>query len=131
MSLNLFSIYIFFFLLVASCTNPFATRDAEQPDQSALSVVYHPAIDPDTTLVNFKLAIENLNVNEYMRTFNNPEPGSIHQFKFDPEPSLANNFESPWSISDERDYFNNLTKSEKANYPRLYLMMDHNLFLFC
>jgi len=113
------------FIVFFKCTNPFTTRDADEPDQGSAN--YQPANNPDITLENFILAVEDKNTSQYMNTMIKPELGGPHRFWFEPEPSLKNNFNGPWLLQDESAYFDNLTKSKKAGFPLLSLTMESPL----
>lgn len=109
--------FLLLIILLVYCTNPFSTREPEQPIVS--NVKYDPAISSDIVLINFKQAIENKDIEEYMRTVIDPVKDPIHSFRFIPEPHFQNDFANAWTVDDERDYFTQLTRSENNDYPKL------------
>ncbi|MBD3224835.1 MAG: hypothetical protein GF313_08905 [Caldithrix sp.] len=105
-------------LLVISCTNPFATRSPEEPENTD-NAIYDQAIDPEITITNFSRAIEQKNLFQYMQCFVPTDQQEIHQFTYRPEPFYENDFVNRWTLDDERNFFVQLTGSGNQNYPRM------------
>ncbi|HGY55297.1 MAG TPA: hypothetical protein ENK44_06340 [Caldithrix abyssi] len=103
------------------CTNPFSVRDVEEPGFGSDWVRYAPATSPDSVMYNFRLAIANKNVEEYMRTFVDPLKADAHQYRFVPDPYYTNDFPTAWTLDDERNFFSQLVQSDKQDYPKLRL----------
>jgi len=108
-------------LILIYCTNPFSVRNVEEPGFGSDWVRYAPATSPDSVLYNFRLAIANKNVEEYMRTFVDPLKADAHFFRFVPVPYYINDFPSAWTLDDERNFFTQLVQSDKKDYPKLRL----------
>lgn len=90
-------------LLLLSCENPFATREAEPPTEGRTSWQF--PTDPVIALENMKVAIKEKNVENYMKCM----VDSINLFHFTPDQYEASNnvgiFEQ-WSLSHEQSYIN-------------------------
>ncbi len=112
-------------LWLYACTNPFTTRQdkVETPDVGTPGgkPVYDPAVNPDLVFVNLKKAIEAKDVDEYMKCFVPlTQNGQPHSFEFVPEQHFTNEFEKQkWTLNDEQNYFIQLTRSQKNDYPKL------------
>ncbi len=125
--------FIIFSILIgftAACTNPFTTREGqvEKPvtGGSEGNTVYDPAVNADIVFANFKKAIQEKNIDEYMKCFIPEEQnGEVHAFDFVPEQHFINEFsKQPWTLNDERNYFIQLSQSQKNTYPRLNLSLN-------
>ncbi len=108
-------------LTLTYCTNPFSLRDVEEPGFGSDWVRYAPATYADSVLYNFKLAIANKNISEYMRTLVDPAKADAPSFSFVPDPYFVNDFPAKWTLDDERNFFAQLVQSEKEEYPKLSL----------
>ena len=117
------------FLLSTFCTNPFSTRDPEEPDESSTSTVFNPAIDPEIVLINFSRAMEQKNIEEYMKCFINPDMDAPHTFVYEPEQYFKNDIVDTWTLDPEPNYFNQLTKSTQKDYPFINLSFKDSLSL--
>lgn len=119
------------FFLIA-CTNPFTTRQkaVEPPDVGSPGgkTVYDPAVNPDLVFVNLKKSIEEKNSDEYMKCFiPQTQNGQIHQFAFVPEQHFINEFaRQPWTLNDEQNYFIQLIRSQKNDYPKIDLSLNED-----
>lgn len=117
------------FLSVA-CTNPFTTREnqVEKPEVGTPggSTVYDPAVNADIVFTNLKKAIREKNIDEYMKCFiPETQNGEVHAFEFVPEQHFINEFsKQPWTLNDERNYFIQLSQSQKNTYPKLDLSLN-------
>ena len=120
------SFLLFIFTIVASCTNPFSTRDPEKPESG--SNIYDNATLPKIAIENLIKSIKEKNVNEYKKLFAAEISG--HSFTFEPEPSLIENFVGNWTIQEEESYFKNLVSSSSANYPILNLSFNVTEYSF-
>jgi len=90
-------------VILNSCKNPFATREAEPPTEGRTSWQF--PTDPIIVLQNMKVAIEEKNVENYMKCL----VDSINLFHFTPDQyEAANNtgiFEQ-WTLGHEQSYIN-------------------------
>lgn len=91
-----------------SCQNPFTTRDPEPP--GGPQATWIQPVSPEDVFKNFKAAIRERNVENYLRCFGSTEV--LRQgFIFVPEISVANNYQgvfADWGIVEERNYINHL-----------------------
>jgi len=93
---------------VCACRNPFGTREPEEP--ASLQATWFQPVSPELVLVNFTAAIEEKNVENYVRCFG-ADKAVQAGFRFVPERSVANNYQgvfANWSITEERNYINHL-----------------------
>lgn len=120
---NKFSVLIFITaLLSAACTNPFSTRadKVEKPVVQNGNVSYEAGLTSESVLNNFKKAINNKNVEEYLLCLAPSKNGEAHVFQFEEEPHFENEFTAnPWNLNEERSYFTNLIISASTSYPKL------------
>lgn len=91
-----------------SCTNPFTTREPEDPESTRQSWV-QPR-DPENVLDNLRNAVIEQNTENYLRSLSDTSK-SLPPFRFIPEPTIA--AENPgffefWTRDNERLYFNTL-----------------------
>ncbi len=113
-----------------SCTNPFTTREnqVEKPvvGTPGGSTVYDPAVNPDIVFTNLGKAIKEKNIDEYMKCFiPETQNGTTHSFDFVPEQHFINEFaRQPWTLGDERNYFIQLSQSQKNTYPKMELSLN-------
>ncbi len=125
-----FIILCIFVLWLSACTNPFTTREnqVEKPVQGTPGngTVYDPAVNADIVFVNLKKAIREKNIDEYMKCFvPEAQSGQTHLFEFVPEQHFINEFnKQPWTLNDERNYFIQLSQSQKNTYPKLDLSLN-------
>ncbi|KAA3661183.1 MAG: hypothetical protein DWQ10_05090, partial [Calditrichaeota bacterium] len=102
-------IYSLSLLLFFSCTNPFTTREPEEPI-SALQSWVQPR-QPETVLENLRNAILELNVENYVRSLSDTSKG-LPAFQFIPAPDVAAEYPgvfTTWNTESERTYFTTLS----------------------
>lgn len=102
-------------VFLASC-DLFQTRDPEEPSQS--SSKFTPPGSPEIVLENFETAVEDANVDNYMRCITDSST-SGRMFTFLASADFQGFFGS-WNRSDERQYFLRLGKPSAA-FPALTL----------
>ncbi|MCA9731613.1 MAG: hypothetical protein H6696_19040 [Deferribacteres bacterium] len=105
---NLF-LYSLSLLFYFACTNPFTTREPEEPTSAHQSWV-QPR-DEKSVIENLRNAILELNVENYVRSLSDTSKG-LPAFRFIPAPDVA--AESPgvfssWNAENERSYFTTLS----------------------
>jgi hypothetical protein len=103
-------------LLLTFCTNPFTTRQAEEPDELVSDIFIQPT-ECRILKANFSRAIEQKNTVNYMKCFVDSTIDGRYPFTFVPENHYADYFVQTWELSDEENYFNNIVSGE--NPPRL------------
>lgn len=59
-------------LAISSCTDLFSTREGKVEKPNPNSGIFDTALDTDTVLRNFSLAIQSRNIEEYKKIFSNP-----------------------------------------------------------
>ncbi len=106
-------------LLINTCTNPFSTREPEEPSGSLSTQIYEPAIDPFIVIKNFTRSIEQKNITKYMEIFQDESVDPTHQFRFIPEKYYLEEFNRRWTLMDEYDYFNALVHSANNDFPHI------------
>ncbi|KAA3620166.1 MAG: hypothetical protein DWQ05_05400 [Calditrichaeota bacterium] len=92
-------------VLTTSCTNPFTTRDPEEPDSARQSWI-QPR-QPELVLDNLRNSILEMNIDNYLRSLSDTSK-ALPLFKFIPAPDVA--AENPgvfmaWTKENERSYF--------------------------
>ena len=105
---------LFALLISVACESPFTTREAELPDGSS-STFLNPT-SPDIVFVNLRIAFDERNVENYIRTFVDSTRSS-RRFKFLPDEGVAATRPGTflnWSLEDERRY---LIKLFQATSP--------------
>jgi len=94
--------------ILVGCTNPFSTRDPEQPTSGGLSWV--PPRRPEIVLENLKTAILEQNIENYLRCLSD-STRQARPYRFIADPQVASEnpgtFEN-WTREDERAYFSQL-----------------------
>lgn len=99
---------ILILLVLNSCKNPFATREAEPPTEGRTSWQF--PTDPLIVLQNMKVAIKEKNVENYMKCL----VDSLNLFHFTPDQYEASNnagiFEQ-WTLAHEQSYINRVFTS--------------------
>jgi hypothetical protein len=106
-------------LLVSACTNPFSTRDPEEPSGTASTEIYEPALEPYIVIKNFSRSIEQKNITKYMENFQDETVDPTHIFRFIPEKYYLEEFTRSWTLMDEYDYFNALIHSGTNDFPHI------------
>jgi len=98
--------FIFFaiaFLYFSGC-DIFQTRDPESPNK--VTSGYKPPVTPDIVLENFKSAVRDHNVDNYIKCFID-STASSGRFSFSPSAGYENQLTN-WNLEDEQRYFQNL-----------------------
>ncbi len=98
----------FFIPFILACTNPFSTREPEQPDAGGVQFI--PPRTPEVVLQNLKNAVLEQNIENYLRNLSDPARNP-RDFAFIPDQSVAT--ENPgvfdtWARENERFYFSQL-----------------------
>lgn len=122
-----------FFLLAVACTNPFTTRadQVETPVVQGNDYSYDPALNYEIVFTNLKKALNQKNIEEYMRCLIPEQPQDVHSFFFDAEAHFKNEFDTrPWLLSDEREYLTQLINSGKNNFPMIAFSMADSALSF-
>lgn len=107
--------------------NIFETRTPEPPSQQSLQFIQ--PVTPDIVFQNLKNAIEDYNVDNYIRCLADPEITN-RTFKFIPaavtgiDRAIFNN----WTIESERQYFTNLGKPPYGR-ANLFLTNRRNVYV--
>ena len=117
--INLFIILLFFYL---NCTNPFNTRDVEQPDR----LTNQPIIDNslfiyDSVLTYFRHAINNKNIDKYIACFIDTILAPDTKYKFIPDYSLHLPDFEDWGLEDEKNYMNKVLYSTEHQIQNIEL----------
>ena len=109
----LISLFIF-------CNNPFKTRDAEEPETSAITFIQPTS--PDIVIANLITSLRERNTTNYIKCF---QMGDFSGFNFIPEPSAKENYISAlneWDVNKEKTYVTNLFFSlPEDSLSNLYL----------
>lgn len=96
-------IFISSILILSGC-DLFSTRDPESPDNKTSS--YKPPVTPDVVLDNLISAIQEKNVDNYMRNFIDTTATSF-RYSYNPSGGYETRFLN-WGLDNERQYFQNL-----------------------
>jgi hypothetical protein len=99
---------IILFVLAAGCENPFTTREPEPPEQNSSNFI--PPTTPEIVFANLKIAIQERNVENYIRSFVDTSRSS-KSFTLIPDQGVAATnpgiFQN-WRLEDERRYITQL-----------------------
>ena len=93
-----------------ACTNPFNTRDIEGPEIGNNSAIYNPPVSSDLVMTNFRYAIIQENISNYMNCFVDPALAYNFVYKFVPDPSADTDKFRSWTLYDEESYLNTVFK---------------------
>jgi len=93
-------------LFVAACTNPFTTRDVEDPKINQNSDTFDQPISSDIVIDNFRFALVQKNISNYMNCLADPAQEYDYLFRFIPDPSIEMEKFYGWSLTDEKTYLN-------------------------
>jgi hypothetical protein len=104
------STYILIFLILNACTNPFTSRDIEDPEVGDNSAIFDPPISSSTVLSNFRYSIIQENISNYMNCFVNPELAYNVTYRFVPDPGVETDKFRFWTLYDEESYLNTVFK---------------------
>ena len=111
MNINIFLLVI----LVFSCTNPFSTRDVEEPSPDKGSDTYDQPFKSEYVLSNLRFAMIQKNISNYMNCFIDTSLVPMN-YKFIPDQSIPKERFTGWDLQDEENYlrrvFNNSDKIE-------------------
>ena len=100
----------------------FGPRDAQDP--STQSTNFRPPTTPDIVISNLEYAVQEKNVANYMNCFVDPLI-TTRRFRF--TPSSDGTSLGPWTLADERAYFENIKASAGDNgFSRLNLTLRNN-----
>ena len=104
--------YVFLLLIFTSisCTNPFNTRDIEDPEIGDNSAIYDPPVSTNIVLTNFHYAIIQENISNYMNCFVDPALAYNFVYKFVPDPGVETDKFRFWTLYDEESYLNTVFK---------------------
>jgi hypothetical protein len=93
-------------LFLWGCTNPFTTREIEEPNLESSSDIFDQPINNEVVLNNFRYAIIQKNISNYMNCFVEPSLAYNYTFKFIPDRTLEAEKFRDWDITYERIYLN-------------------------
>jgi hypothetical protein len=96
--------FIFISFTFLSGCDLFRTREPELPNKGTSG--FKPPVTPEVVLENFKSAIHDHNVDNYMKCFVDTT-SSVDRFTFQPSAGYETRLTN-WSLDDERRYFQNL-----------------------
>ena len=103
-------------IVIASGCDLFSTRDPEKPDTITSS--YKPPVTPDIVLSNLISAIQEKNVDNYMRNFIDTTAPTV-RYSYYPSSGYEIRFQQ-WGLENERRYFQNL-RAQASGTPSLTL----------
>ena len=101
-------------ICLAACTNPFTTRDVEDPKINQNSDTFDQPISSDIVLDNFRYALVQKNISNYMNCLADPAQEYDYLFHFVPDPSIEMEKFYGWSLTDERTYLNTVFNQSGA-----------------
>jgi hypothetical protein len=102
--------YIAIFFFLNACTNPFNTREIEDPEIGDNSAIFDQPVSSNTVLSNFRYAIIQENISNYMNCFVDPGLAYNFTFRFVPDPGVEADKFRFWSLYDEESYLNTVFK---------------------
>jgi hypothetical protein len=113
--------FIVFVILFLSCTNPFSTRNPEEPTNRP-QLVSNLQNNPDSLLVKLQHAFRDENINFYMDCL------ADSHYTFIPEQNEAPRIPQ-WTLQDEFNYFNRLINNNdiKKIILQIYNVQTWNL----
>jgi hypothetical protein len=112
------TLFITILLLLAACENPFSARTPEPPQQNTSTFV--PPTSPDIVFINLRIAIQEKNVENYIRCFVDTTR-SNERFTFAPDQRAVTNHPGVfdfWQLEDERRYVTRLFQALPADSAR-------------
>jgi hypothetical protein len=108
------SIIVFVFVaFLAACTNPFSTRDIEDPEIGDNTAIFDPPVSSNIVLANFRYSIIQENISNYMNCFVDPSKSTNFVFRFVPDPGAEADKFRLWSLYDEESYLNTVFKQSE------------------
>ena len=96
---------IFFFF---SCADIFSTRDVEEPDTGQGTDLWETPISYDVVLRNFRYAVIQKNVSNYMNCFIDSSLQNGVRYRFVPDQRLQKEQFENWTLDDESTYLRNV-----------------------
>jgi len=93
-----------------ACTNPFNTREIEEPEIGDNSSIYDPPVSSNIVMTNFRYAIIQENISNYMNCFVDPALANNFAFRFVPDPTTETDKFRFWTLYDEESYLNTVFK---------------------
>jgi hypothetical protein len=100
-------------MTLLACTNPFNTREIEEPEIGDNSSIYDPPVSSDIVMTNFRYAIIQENISNYMNCFVDPALAYNFAFQFVPDPTTETDKFRLWTLFDEESYLNTVFKQSK------------------
>lgn len=95
-------------VLLQGCTNPFATRSVEKPEADKNSDIFEQPTSSEVVLSNFRYALIQKNVSNYMSCFIDTSLSQQVKFTFKPDESIPSERFQNWSLQDEETYVRNV-----------------------
>lgn len=99
-----------FLLTLLACTNPFNSREIEEPEIGDNLSIYDPPVSSNIVLTNFRYAIIQENISNYMNCFVDPALAYNFDFRFVPDPTTETDKFRFWTLYDEESYLNTVFK---------------------
>jgi hypothetical protein len=93
-----------------ACTNPFNTRDIEEPEIGGNSAIYDPPVSSSIVMTNFRYSIIQENISNYMNCFVDPALAYNFTYNFIPDPSAETDKFRVWDLYHEESYLNTVFK---------------------
>jgi len=93
-----------------ACTNPFNTREIEEPEIGDNSAIYDPPVSTNIVMTNFRFAIIQENISNYMNCFVDPSLAYNFSYRFVPDPGTETDKFRFWTLYDEESYLNTVFK---------------------
>ena len=105
---------VFAVSLIFSCTNPFMTRDVENPDEDESADTYYSPTDAITVFQNLKFALEEKNEFNYISCLVDTSLAGTFPYFFEPDKSVQWQKLLNWQLADERNYINKIFKESST-----------------
>ncbi len=113
-NLIFYTCFIGLFIILDSCTNPFKTRDVEEPDISDVSDIFNQPFTSEEVLNNFYYSIIQKNITNHMLCFIDPEVITDYVYRFIPDPSSEAIKFRDWTRNDEKVYLNTVFRQSST-----------------
>ncbi len=94
--------------LIVCCTNPFETRSVEKPDTDKNSDIFNQPTSCEVVLSNFRYALIQKNVSNYMSCFIDTSFVQSFVYGFKPDETFPPERFQGWSLIDEENYLRNV-----------------------
>jgi hypothetical protein len=98
------------FLYFSACTNPFTTREIEDPEINKNSDIFDQPVSPDIVLNNFRFSLLQKNISNYMNCLADPAQEYDFLFRFVADPTMEMEKFIDWDLNYERIYLNTVFK---------------------